>query len=233
MCGRLVLAETASDLAAMFDIEQEADDLPPESWNVAPTAQIPIVVESAKTGEVVRRLESARWSLVPSFASEVSGTFSTFNARSETVAEKPTFASSVARHRALVPVTGYYEWHTENGVKTPYFICADDGLPLALAALYSWWRNPAVAPTDPARWLLSATILTTDAQGPLAAIHDRVPVVLPEECWDEWLDPHTVGDQALVDAVVAASRELSNELSFHVVGTVRGDGPELIEPAPE
>jgi putative SOS response-associated peptidase YedK len=230
MCGRLVLAETASDLAAMFDIEHEADDLPPESWNVPPTAQIPVVVESAKTGEVVRRLESARWSLVPSFASEVSATFSTFNARAETVAEKPTFAASVARHRALVPVTGYYEWRTEDGTKTPYFIASDDGLPLALAGLYSWWRNPAAAPGDPGRWLLSATILTTDAQGPLASIHDRVPVVLPEECWDEWLDPNRIGDQALVDNVVEASRSLSAELAFHVVAPVRGDGPELIEP---
>jgi putative SOS response-associated peptidase YedK len=231
MCGRLVLAETASDLAAMFDIEQEAENLPEQSWNVAPTSQIPIVVESAKTGEVVRRLESARWSLVPSFASEVSATFSTFNARSETAAEKPTFAASVARHRALVPVTGYYEWRTEAGTKTPYFIYSDDGLPLALAGLYSWWRNPAAAPDDPARWLLSATILTTDAQGALASIHDRVPVVLPEECWDEWLDPNTLGDQALIDAVVAASRSLSEELSFHVVGQVRGDGSDLITPA--
>lgn len=230
MCGRFIITDTASDLAAMFDVEHEGESLPEPSWNIKPTEQIPIVLESAKTGPVVRRLEAARWSLVPSFATELQSSFPTFNARAETAAEKPTFKSSVASRRALVPASGYYEWRMVGGTKTPYFIYSDDGLPLAFAGLYSWWRNPALDDDDPARWVLSATILTQDAEGPVAALHDRMPVILAEEWWDQWLDPHTRGDQSLVDAAVAASRETDESLRYHEVAPVRGDGPELIEP---
>lgn len=233
MCGRFIITDTASDLAAMFDVEHEGANLPEPSWNIKPTEQIPVVLESAKSGPVVRRLESARWSLVPSFATELQSGFPTFNARSESAAAKPTFATSVASRRALVPATGYYEWRTAGTVKTPYFIHSDDGLPLAFAGLYSWWRNPALADDDPARWVLSATILTQDAEGPLAALHDRMPVIVAEEWWDQWLDPHTVGDQDLVNAAVAASRESAESLRYYEVAPVRGDGPELIEPVGE
>lgn len=233
MCGRYIITDTASDLAAMFDVEHEGENLPEPSWNIKPTEQIPIVLESAKSGPVVRRIESARWSLVPSFATELQSRFPTFNARSETAAEKSSFAKSVVSRRALVPATGYYEWHTVGTVKTPYFIHSDDGLPLAFAGLYSWWRNPALADDDPARWVLSATILTQDAAGPVMALHDRMPVILAEEWWDQWLDPHTVGDQSLVDAAVAASQDVGESLRYHEVAPIRGDGPELIEPVGE
>jgi len=233
MCGRFIITETAPDLAAMFDVEHEGENLPEPSWNIKPTEQIPVVLESAKSGPVVRRLESARWSLVPSSATELAVGYPTFNARAETAAEKPTFRASVAAKRALVPATGYFEWHTVGTTKTPYFIHSDDGLPLAFAGLYSWWRNPVLAADDPARWVLTATILTTEAEGPLRGLHDRMPVVLAEEWWDQWLDPHTLGDQALLDAAVAASRETGAALRFHEVAPVTGNGPELIEPVGE
>ncbi|TFC79113.1 SOS response-associated peptidase [Cryobacterium sp. TMS1-20-1] len=230
MCGRFIITDTAPDLAAMFDVEHEGENLPEPSWNIRPTEQIPIVLESARTDPAVRRLESARWSLIPSFATEPTSKFPTFNARAETAAEKPTFKTSVRSRRALVPATGYYEWHTDGTTKKPYFIHSDDGLPLAFAGLYAWWKNPAAADDDPARWVLSATILTTDALGPLTQIHDRTPVPLPEEWWDQWLDPATDGDQTLVDAAVAASHEVVETLNFYAVAPVVGNGPELIEP---
>ena len=230
MCGRFIITDTAPDLAAMFDVEHEGENLPEPSWNIKPTEQIPIVLESAKNGPVVRRLESARWSLVPPFSKELVSKYPTFNARSESAAEKASFKSSVVSKRALIPATGYYEWHTVGTTKTPYLIHSDDGLPLAFAGLYSWWRNPTLADDDPARWVLTATILTSDAQGALADIHDRVPVVLPEEWWDQWLDPHTTGDQGLVDAAVAASIPVAASLRFHEVAPIQGNGPELIEP---
>ena len=214
----------------MFDVEHEGENLTEPSWNVKPTEQIPIVLESMKTDPAVRRLESARWSLVPTFSPELNAAFATFNARAETVAEKPTFRTALAKTRAIVPATGYFEWHTEGAAKTPYFVHSDDGLPLALAGLYSWWRNPALGAEDPARWVLTATILTGPAQGALSGIHDRMPVLLSEEHWDRWLDPHTEGDQALVDAVVDGSRETAAALAFYQVAPVTGDAPELIEP---
>jgi len=230
MCGRFIISDTAPDLAAMFDVEHEGENLPEPSWNIRPTEQIPIVVESQRTHPAVRRLESARWSLIPSFATERKSRFPTFNARAETAAEKPAFKPSVRSQRALIPATGYFEWRTENDVLTPYFMHSDDGLPLAFAGLYSWWKDPSAGDTDPTRWVLSATILTTDAQGPLREIHDRTPVPLPEEWWDQWLDPATEGDQMLVDAAVAASRVVIASLNFYQVAPVTGNGPELIEP---
>ena len=214
----------------MFDVEHEGENLPEPSWNVKPTEQIPIVLESMKTDPVVRRLESARWSLVPTFSPELNGAFATFNARAESVADKPTFRTALAKTRAIVPVTGYYEWHTEGGQKTPYFVHSDDGLPLALAGLYSWWRNPALANEDPARWVLTATVLTGPGRGALADIHERMPVVLPEECWDQWLDPHSTGDQDLVNAVLGASAEAAAGLTFYQVAPITGDAPDLLDP---
>jgi putative SOS response-associated peptidase YedK len=230
MCGRFIITDTAPDLVAMFDVEVEGENLPEPSWNVKPTEGIPVVLESAKQDPPVRRLEAARWSLVPSGSPDLVPGYPTFNARAESVGQKPAFAPSVASRRALIPATGYFEWHTEGATKTPYFVASDDGLPLAFAGLYSWWRNPALADTHPARWVLTATILTTDAHGPLTEIHERMPVTLPEEWWDQWLDPRIVGDQALVDAAVLASHALAETLDFHEVGTVEGNGPELIEP---
>jgi putative SOS response-associated peptidase YedK len=231
MCGRFIMTDSAPDLAAMFDIEHEAGALPDPSWNVKPTEQIPVVLESMKSDPAVRRLESARWSLVPTFSPELSAAFATFNARSETIAEKPTFRTALAKTRAIIPATGYYEWHTVGARKTPYFVHSDDGLPLALAGLYSWWRNPALGQDDPARWVLTATVLTAPAQGTLAEIHDRMPVVLPEEAWDRWLDPHAGGDQALVDAVVEAATEAAAGLAFYEVAPLTGENaPELIDP---
>ena len=229
MCGRFIITDTAPDLAAMFDVEHEGENLPEPSWNIKPTERIPIVLESAKSGSVVRRLEAARWSLVPSFATALVSPFPSFNARSETVGEKAAFQPSLVARRALVPATGYYEWHTEGAVTTPYFVHSDDGLPLALAGLYAWWRNPALAEDDPARWVLSATILTQEASGRLRGLHERMPVVLPEETWDQWLDPHAVGDQDFVDAAVAAA-DSADSLSFYEVAPLEGNGPELIEP---
>lgn len=230
MCGRFIITDTAPDLVAMFDVEHEGENLPEPSWNIAPTEQIPIVLESAKSDPKVRRLESARWSLVPSFSTELVPKFPTFNARAESVADKPAFADSVVSKRAIIPATGYYDWKTDGPTKTPHFVYSDDGLPLALAGLYAWWRNPTSSPDDPARWVLTATILTTDSLGELAGIHDRMPVILSEEWWDRWLNPHVAGDQAFVDAAVASSAEAAETLQFHEVGAVKGNGPELIEP---
>jgi putative SOS response-associated peptidase YedK len=231
MCGRFVINDTSPDLVALFDVDIEGENLPQPSWNVRPTDQIPIVLESTKGGPAVRRLESARWSLVPPFATELASPFPTFNARSEDVTTKAAFQESVAVRRALIPARGYFEWHTVGEAKTPYFVHAADGEILAFAGLYSWWRDPRKAPTDPSRWVLSATILTTDAVGPLAALHPRSPVVLPDFTWDTWLDPEEEADQEFVDAAVDAARPALEELEFHEVAPPRDNAPHVIEPA--
>lgn len=228
MCGRFAQVLSANDLERFYGIDH-LGGVPEPSWNIAPTQQIAVVLESAKTGEVVRRCESARWSLVPRFATELQGKFATFNARSETAAEKATFRDSVVGMRALVPAAGYYEWKSAGELKTPYFIHRDEPL-LSFAALYAWWRDPSKAESDPSRWVLSASILTAAASGQLAEIHERVPVFVSPEWWDTWLDPTEDGTDELLQATVEASREVEAELRWHAVAPLHGNGPELIAP---
>lgn len=116
------------------------------------------------------------------------------NARVETAAEKPSLRAAFARRRAIVPADGYYEWTPERAGdgkvrKQPFYIHPEDGAVLSMAGLYELWPDPDRAEDDPQRWLWSVTIITTDASGPAGEIHDRTPLMLPEDRIDAWLDP--------------------------------------------
>lgn len=231
MCGRYAVGGDVEELNREFDAISTGDGGWVENWNLRPTDRVPVVLESTRSGSLVRRLEFARWSLVPAWAKEPRMKVPTFNARSEDVATKPAYKASVVSRRALLPADGYYEWHTEGRTKTPYFIHPAEGR-MAFAGLYSWWRDPARADDDPERWLLSATILTMDAVPGLAAIHPRNPVPIAPELWGDWLDPDLAGDQGLVDAVVAAGREVAGGLEARPVAPLRNDATDssLAEP---
>ncbi|CAN5617560.1 SOS response-associated peptidase [soil metagenome] len=239
MCGRFVVAGAAADLVALFDVDLPADQLPGPSWNIAPTDQVPIILDSIPKGDdagdpPVRRLESARWGLVPSWAKDIKVGVTAFNARIESAAEKPHFATAVKKRRALVPATGYYEWRTVDGVKTPHFIHLPDGELLVFAGLYEWWRNPAEGDDSPNKWVLSTSILTREAASELATIHERRPVFLSPELIEEWVDPHTEGTVELLDEVSAGGVEQAERVEFYevdrAVGNVRNNSPQLMEP---
>lgn len=239
MCGRYAERREATAIAEAFTvarISQAAGEWEP-SWNIKPTSQIPVVVESAAgEDEVVRRLELARWSLVPPWAKELASRYPTFNARSESAAEKRTFAPSVKSRRALIPAVGYYEWTGEKGSKIPHWIYpATDGADnggggFAFAGLYSWWADKTVPEDREDRWHLTATILTAPAVEHLAPIHDRQPVILPGHWWDRWLNPEEAGDHELVTEAVHDSNDVMATLDHHEVAPLRGDGPGLIDP---
>lgn len=224
---------------AEFDVELEGEELPEPSYNIAPTTMIPIILDAVPRGAEpgaapVRRIESAKWGLVPAWAKDPSVGVRAFNARSETAAAKPTFRAAVKQRRALIPATGYYEWKTlADGTKIPHFIHPAGGGSLPMAGLYEWWRDPAGGEAAP--WLLSATILTRPASGALAEIHDRMPVFLAEDGWREWLDPAEPGSPELVAATAERGAEVAEGLEARRVGkgvgNVRNQGPELIEPA--
>ena len=202
------------------------------SWNISPTQTIPVLIHSAKgDAEPVRRLEPARWSLTPAWSAELKTKFPTFNARAENITEKATWKGPIKSHRALVPASGYYEWHTdpETKEKTPFYIHAPGGELLVFAGLYSWWKDHTKDDDDPDLWTLTATIITSDAVDKLVHIHDRNPVPLPRDWWDDWLNPELIGDQNFVDAAVHAALPIASALEIHQVGPVRGDGPNLIE----
>jgi putative SOS response-associated peptidase YedK len=222
MCGGYALAEPTEVLEDVFNVDVVGENLPAPSWNIRPTNQVPIVVDAVDTqGDQRRRLESARWSLIPSWVKGEPPTFSTFNARSEDAASKASWRDAVKSKRCLVPASGYYEWVEEDGVKTPHYIHSDKTL--AFAGLYSWWRAEN---TDP--WMLTATILTMPTVPELAAIHDRNPVPIPEEFWATWLDPKATGAQDLVDAAVRAALPVAAGLTEYRVGPIKGNGPELV-----
>ena len=203
-------------------------------WNIKPTQTIPVLLDSAKGGEdVVRRLEPARWSLTPHWSKELRTKFPTFNARSETLTEKATWRGPVKSHRAIIPATGYYEWQTfANGKKIPHFIRDPSGAPLMLAGLYSWWRDRSKPDGDPDEWTLTATILTSDAVDELLHIHDRNPVMLPEDWWDQWLDPDEDGSKEFVAAAVQAALPIARSLQVYEVAPLptKSIGAHLIEP---
>ncbi|MEV8358484.1 SOS response-associated peptidase [Microbacterium sp. NPDC076895] len=220
MCGRYVTPRLEG-IEPLFEVDVIGEDLPEQNWNTKPTNLVPVVVQTEKDG---RRLEAARWSLIPTWAKEPPK-YPTFNARAEEAAGKATWKASVKSKRCLVPAQGYYEWLTEGKVKTPFFISDPEAQMLAFAGLYSWWR---ASEADP--WLLTTTILTRAAVGGVARIHDRTPVTLPGSAWAEWLDPQTAGDQSLLDWAVAEATPVAERLDAYEVAPLRGDGPELTLP---
>ena len=239
MCGRFAVASASSELVDLFDVDRVGDELPEPSFNIAPTDRVAIVLDSIPKGadaaeEPVRRLEGARWGLVPSWAKDPKVGATAFNARIESAAQKSHFATAVKKRRAIVPATGYYEWQQRGDLKLPHFVHLPAGELTVFAGLYEWWRNPAAADDAPDKWLLSTSVLTRDATGALAGIHDRMPVFLLPELIDAWLDPHAEGTPELLDEVSAGGADQADRMLLHevdrAVGNVRNNSASLMEP---
>lgn len=240
MCGRFAMNDAVNAMITDFVLATGRD---PDEWmsswvpsyNIRPTDSVPILLEtlldkSDPAGPTTRRAELAQWWLAPSSARSLRGSAPMFNARSETVTERPAFRGPVKRQRAIIPAAGYFETMPVEGKKIPQFIERPGDL-LYFAGLYSWWADPAVPSGDPARWHLTTTILTREAVGDVARVHDRTPVTLPRELIDTWIDPHVVGDAAFVHEMVDAATEVAEDLVFHrVASPIRGDSPETIAP---
>lgn len=237
MCGRYTSPSTGSDIAKAYGAEVRPDPAPP-SWNVAPTRTVNLLVERpAEHGGTLRQLTAARWGLVPIWSKGPGGA-PLINARVETIATKPSFRTAFVKRRGVIPaVGGYYEWVPAQvdgkTIKVPSYIHPEgDGQTLSLAALYEWWADPTKEQDDPDRWLLSTTIITTDATEPeIRAVHDRTPVILPADRVAAWLDPTTTDSDdiaAILTGIELAPMEV-REVS-RAVNQVRNDGPDLIAP---
>lgn len=236
MCGRFVVADPGSELVRILRVDTENPDLPPPSYNIAPTDRAAIVLDSAKTDPPTRRLEPARWGLVPSWAKDPKEGVRAINARAETADTTTLFRSALQKRRSIVPASGYYEWQRAGDAKVPHYIHPADGAPLFFAGLYEWWRDPRRADDDPERWVLSFTILTRGAVGALEKIHDRMPLFLDPDFADAWLDTDTDDDNVrdLLDAAIDAAPHLAETLRADEVspsvGNVRNNAPDLIAP---
>lgn len=248
MCGRYATTVDPALLAVELDAIDETSSAPPqptERYNVAPTDPVLAVVarhdRAHPADPPTRRIRRMRWGLVPPWTKAGEGgaparSAPLFNARADTAATKPAFRAAVKAKRALVPMDGWYEWTAEPTaggkiVKVPHFMTPRDGSRLFMAGLWSVWHDPASRP-DTTEPLLSCTILTTDAVGELASVHDRMPLILTPEHWDRWLDPDADVPADLlagVDERTAAGIEI--RLVSDRVNSVRNDGPDLVAPA--
>lgn len=262
MCGRYAASRRPEELAGLFEVERwDAAGSLGQDWNVAPTKEVYAVLDRPVREEgprPVRQLRVLRWGLVPSWAKSPDAAARMINARSETVHEKPAYRRAFAARRCLLPADGYYEWMTgaeerreeEKGKrkrprKQPYFVTPIDGSVMALAGLYEFWRDPTLPEDHPRAWWATCTVLTTEAEtaplpgagarGPrsLADIHPRMPVFLPPERWDAWLDPERQEPEAILPLLSGLPE---GRLRAYPVGAevsnVRNNGPELTRELP-
>jgi putative SOS response-associated peptidase YedK len=250
MCGRFVSARKRLELLEEFAVERDrvANDRDPD-YNVAPTRRIYAVMdrvakaenenaENEEGGGPRRELRLVRWGLVPSWSKDGTGGARMINARAETVAVKPAFRGAFARRRCIIPADGYYEWQAavDKKAKQPFYIYRSDGGILCFAGIYELWRDGSVPADHEDAWLWTASIITTDATDEIGEIHDRTPMVVPRERWDDWLDPANNDKQLLLATMLPATSSGTSGLASYPVSTavnsVRNNGPDLIEPLP-
>lgn len=225
MCGRYVIARERDDLADYFEAEF-ASEFEVTSYNIAPTNQVPIVVEREISGTPIREIHPARFGLIPSWAREI-GPTPLFNARIETALEKPSFKESTLKKRCVIPASGYFEWDSQ---KEPFYISQEPFV--SFAGIYSFWRDPTKTSDDPSRWVLSCSILTKSAPDVLSDIHERSPVFLSEDGIDAWISPDYETTEDLLLALGSESDLVAAELQRRrvskEVGNVRNNHPGLI-----
>jgi len=227
MCGRFAQPRSSEELARIFHARPAAD-VPGDRFNVAPTDEVAAVVEHH--GE--RTVDAFRWGLVPFFAKTARDGARLINARAETVESSPAFRSAFARHRCIIPADAFYEWRRQRDPasgriirREPFAVRRSDGEPLALAGLWSIWRDPETA----AR-LYTCSILTTDPNELVARLHDRMPVVLDRSDWDAWLNDATRPAELRSLLRPAPAEWLDAYAVSPAVNNVRNEGAELLAP---
>jgi putative SOS response-associated peptidase YedK len=222
MCGRFVQVEKPEFYAEHFGAEFVRTETLVTNFNVAPTQQVYAVAEH----EGDRVLTSFRWGLVPFWAKDIKIGSKAINARVETAATKPMFRDSFERRRCLIPIDGFYEWERKAKGKLPHYITLTDGAPMPVAGLWSSWRDP-----DTNERVLTCTVLTGKPNELLEPIHDRMPVILPQDQWSAWLDPENRDVASLMPSLGPYSAELMDEYPVStLVNSVANNSRDLIEP---
>jgi putative SOS response-associated peptidase YedK len=178
MCGRFEIHSTLEIIAKLFGIDTFGVDIKP-NYNVAPSQDIAIVVREGNKN----RLVSCRWGFVCAWSKDLNEGYKMINARAETVAEKPSFRDAFLKQRCLVVADGFFEWKKEGTRKRPMYVHLRSGRPLGFAGLYNTWTSPE------GQKICTSTIITTEANELLAPIHDRMPVITPEDKFETWLEP--------------------------------------------
>ncbi|MCY4052233.1 MAG: SOS response-associated peptidase [Gammaproteobacteria bacterium] len=148
-------------------------------YNIAPTNNIPVLIYDRQNKKFSG--QSMHWGLVPSWSKEANPKFSTFNARIESLAEKPAYRTAWKQSRTcLIPIRGYYEWKNDNTGKQPYFISLEVNQPIMLAGIWDIWTNQP-------KPLYPCSIITRSAKNNLSNIHSRMPVRVDQDHALDWL----------------------------------------------
>lgn len=189
MCGRFSQTHSGKAVAEAFQLSTVPDITP--RHNIAPSQLVAVITQSAKTGDRIHH--EKKWGLIPGWSEDPKMGQRLINARAETVAEKPSFRNAFQRRRCLIITDGFYEWQKLEGGrgKQPYLIRMKSRSLFAFAGLWERWKVPE---TDDA--IFSCTILTTTANEAMTSIHHRMPVILPPDAYDAWID--TTFDNASV-----------------------------------
>jgi putative SOS response-associated peptidase YedK len=222
MCGRFNLRLTTVELQQFFDLFRAPEWRP--RYNIAPTQDV-VAIRRDDQGRRVGDL--LRWGLIPSWADDPAIGSRLINARADGVAAKPSFRAAFKQRRCLIPATGFYEWQAVTPRrKQPWHLHAASDGPLALAGLWERWT-----PRDGAPPIESCAIVTTEANGFVRRLHDRMPVILDPRDYDVWLNADTPRD-ALPPLLAPCPNEvLSAEPVSTVVNNVRNEGAQCLTPA--
>jgi putative SOS response-associated peptidase YedK len=223
MCGRFVQTSSAERLAERFAAFDTTDGGLQPRRNVAPATVIPAVIDAGQ-----RRLGLLRWGFVPSWSRTPEAGPRPINARIEGAHDSRLFATALARQRCIVPLDAWYEWTDEDGARQPWLLQPRADAPVSAAALWSTWRSPDSARHE--RPLGTVALLTTEATGDAATIHHRMPLTVPDDSLDAWLDPSAPADTILIDTLRSTTIALDVIRVSRRVNDVRNDDPELLAP---
>ena len=216
MCGRYTQTADARTLAGRFRLAKLGVDVRPR-WNMAPGQEGPVVfVESG------RRLGLYRWGLIPAWAKDPTIGSKMGNARAETAADKPAFRGPFQRRRCLVPADGFYEWRKAGKAKIPVRFTRLDGAPFAFAGLWDEWTSTEGSVVR------SYSVLTTEPNPLVAAVHDRMPVMLTEAGEDAWLDPGAKTAELRTLLVPYDAAGMRAQDASTRVNAARNDDPSLL-----
>jgi putative SOS response-associated peptidase YedK len=219
MCGRYAITSAPEGIRALFRYEEQPN-FPPR-YNIAPSQPIPVV----RLVDGRRHFALVRWGLIPSWVKDPKSFSLLINARGESVIDKPAFRAAMRRRRCLIPADGFYEWKRDGERKRPYFVRPKRGGPVAFAGLWETWCGPNGEEVE------TAAIVTTQANRTLATIHDRMPVIVPPEAFDLWLDCANVDARTAAALLMPAPDALLDAYEISTaVNRTADDNPALIEP---
>jgi|SRR5215213_5786218 len=218
MCGRFTRSQSIQAIAEEFGIGQVSCNLGP-SFNIAPTQKVAVIITDG-----VKQLVPVRWGLVPSWAKDPSVGSKMINARAETITEKASYRNAFKKRRCLVVADGFYEWQNTGEARKPVYIRLKSGKPFGFAGLYEVWKSPE------GEEITTCTIITTEANELMKPIHERMPVIIPKEHQDKWLDPSTNDQGQLLDMLRPNPAE---EMEAHPVSkrvnSPSNNSPDLVK----